>query len=214
MGVPRPTCPGSRSPLAYPGVSFHRRAFQPRALSGRGLQLQVFQGGHFYQTRKSTASNTRPNRVCGLRNRKTPSAPGYLDQRHKACLFPVTQQTSRDAVTGKRNTSPPWRWGSVPKDDGPGRGYPLAGNSSWLRTHPRPLPCREGSRKQPGAGLSPARRRPLKTPTSATGNYMAPSGRPPRSMPAAPAAAAHRRAAAAVPTACPGPRRFRRRMTS
>ena len=100
--MPRPTCPGSRSPLAYPDVSFHRRAFQPRALSGRGLQLQVFQGGHFYQTRKSTASNTRPNRVCGLRNRKTPSAPGYLDQRHKACLFPVTQQTSRDAVTGKR----------------------------------------------------------------------------------------------------------------
>ena len=32
----------------------------------------------------------------------SPSDPGYPDQRHKACLFPVTQQTSRDAVTWKR----------------------------------------------------------------------------------------------------------------
>ena len=41
-----PTCPGSRSPLAYPDVTSHRRAFQPRALLDRELQLQVFQGGH------------------------------------------------------------------------------------------------------------------------------------------------------------------------
>ena len=32
----------------------------------------------------------------------SPSATGYLDQRHKACLFPVTKRPTTEAVTGKR----------------------------------------------------------------------------------------------------------------